>query len=151
MNAPQELPAVLSADPLGLGIGAVEDLEQAEFEVMHPVTDEPTGLFITLAGPEHPKRKEISMNLTRAVRASVEKRMAGRGRGGAAMTDPKDDAEEQLKRLAECTLGWRRNDDKPFVPWSHKAAEELYRNPKSQWIVRQVLARFNDLELFIKA
>lgn len=143
---PDEVPLAPS-----LGIEAIEDLAEAEFELLQPITEQGTGLFLTLAGPEHPDRKKISMSIQRAARAALAKKMAATGRAEPDFKDPEEDAAEQLENLIRATLGWRRKDGKPCTPFSQQAVRDLYSNPKYQWVTRQVMRRMYDLELFIKA
>ena len=142
---------------LGLGIEHIRTVFSADFEVVHPLERDDlgkpkgTGLFITLAGPEHPTRKAISMNITRAVRAAMSKKAVAGERVMPDMKDPEVDAAEQLENLAQCTLGWHRKDGQPCAPFSPEAVRALYKNPEMVWLVDQVLTRFNSATLFIKA
>jgi hypothetical protein len=134
-----------SAPPVGFDLDSVEDLFAADYELLHPVTNQPTGAFLTLAGPEHPERKRIAMDLQRRLRASA-------ARSKQAVPDPEEDARESVKLLAKVTLGWRgirKNGQE--VPCSEAAAVELYSDPKRQWVVKQLLVAMNDQDLFIKA
>lgn len=146
-----------ATDLPSLGIEHIENLQQADFEVVHPKLKDAdgkpvgTGLFITLAGPEHPDRKAISLNITRAVRAAMSRKVAAGERPTADFKDPEADAAEQLEHLVRCTLGWHRKDEKSCSLFSPDAVRQLYKNPKSQWLVEQVMRRFYDAELFIKA
>lgn len=146
-----------ATDLPSLGIEHIENLLQADFEVVHPTLRDAdgkpvgTGLFITLAGPEHPDRKAISLNITRAVRAAMSRKVAAGERAVPDIKDPVADEAERLEHLAQCTLGWYRTDGKPCAPFSAAAVRELYKNTKSQWLYTQVMGRFYDAELFIKA
>ena len=134
-----------SASPAGFDLDSVEDLFAADYQVFNPETRLPTGAFFTLAGPEHPERKRIAMDLQRRLRASA-------GRFNQAVPDPETDARESVKLLAKVTLGWRgirKNGQE--VPYSEAAAVELYSDPKRQWVVKQLLVAMNDQDLFIKA
>lgn len=131
--------------PAGFDLDSVEDLFAADYELLHPVTQAPTGAFITLAGPEHPQRKRIAMDLMRRLRATA-------ARAKQAMPDPEEDARESVKLLAKVTLGWRGiRKNGADVPFSEAEAAELYADPKRQWVVKQLLTAMNDQDLFIKA
>lgn len=131
--------------PAGFDLDSVEDLFAADYELLHPVTLAPTGAFITLAGPEHPQRKRIAMDLMRRLRATA-------ARAKQAMPDPEEDARESVKLLAKVTLGWRGiRKNGADVPFSEAEAAELYADPKRQWVVKQLLTAMNDQDLFIKA
>lgn len=134
-----------SAQTAGFDLDSVEDLFAADYELLHPITGAPTGAFITLAGPEHPQRKRIAMNLMRRLRATA-------ARAKQALTDPEEDARESVKLLASVTLGWRgirKNGQE--VAYSETEAAELYADAKRQWVVKQLLGAMNDQDLFIKA
>lgn len=133
------------AQPAGFDLDSVEDLFSAEYELLHPVTQAPTGAFITLAGPEHPGRKKIAMDILRRLRATA-------ARAKQAVVDPEEDVRENVKLLAKVTLGWRgiRKNGAP-VAFSEAEAAELYGDPKRQWVVKQLLQAMNDQDLFIKA
>ena len=133
------------AQPAGFDLDSIEDLFSADYELLHPTTGAPTGAFITLAGPEHPQRKRIAMDLMRRLRATA-------ARAKQAVADPEEDARENVKLLAKVTLGWRgirKNGEE--AAYSEAAAIELYSDPKRQWVVKQLLAAMNDQDLFIKA
>lgn len=140
---PDETPA--AQRQAGFDLDSIEDLSAAEYELLHPITSEPTGAFITLAGPEHPQRKKVTMDLMRRLRATA-------ARAKQAVADPEEDARESVKLLAKVTLGWRGiRKHGQEVPYSEAEAAELYADPKRQWVVKQLLAAMNDQDLFIKA
>lgn len=149
--------AVEELEAPSLGIEHIKNVFSADFEVVHPLEKDEagkplgTGLFITLAGPEHPARKAISLNFMRAVRAAMSKKAAAGERAMPDMKDPEVDAAEQLENLAQCTLNWYRKDHRPCAPFSPEAVRRLYKNPEQQWLVEQVMTRFNSAALFIKA
>ena len=130
-----------------LDIDAIEDLTSAEYELRHPVTGEPTGAFITIAGPEHPERKRIRQALINRARAAA---MAANGQ--PQPYDAEKEFKESCDLLVRITQGWRgiRKDGKP-LEFSAQAAQELYSDPKRQWIARQLNEAMNRQELFIKA
>jgi hypothetical protein len=140
-----------------LGIEHIKNIFSADFEVVHPIQKDAagkfvgTGLFITLAGPEHPDRKRLALNATRAVRSALSKKMAAGERAVPDIKDPESDYAEHIETLVQCTLGWHRKDGRPCTPFSTKAVREVYANPESQWLVEQVTRRYYDAELFIKA
>lgn len=140
--------AAQPTDFFGLGIA---DVRSAEFEVKNPLTGAGTGLFIELAGPEHPLRRERALQMQRDLREAMEKRMAETGKWVPVAQDPEDNLRDSMELLVLSTLGWHRNDGKPVPPFSEANVRALYAHKDSQWIVRQVSARINDLALFIKA
>lgn len=133
------------ADESGFDLDGIEDVGSADYEVLHPVTGQGTGAFITLAGPEHPDRKKMTMGLIRRARADAM-------RTKAKAADIEEEIDESREMLAKVTLGWRgmRKAGAPMA-FSQAAAKELYADPKSQWLVKQLMQAMNNAELFIKA
>jgi hypothetical protein len=151
----QTLPQAAPMNPAqtllaGLGLSA-RDVLTASFEVKDPLTNKGTGLFIELAGPEHPERKRLSLEAQREARAAMEKQASETGRLVPVLKDPEENLAESLEMLVAATLNWYRKDGKPVTPFSKNAARTLYVDPESQWLVRQVANRVGDLNLFIKA
>lgn len=142
----QETPNPVAAASVGLDIDSIETIMSADYELRHPVTDAPTGAFITLAGPEHPKRKQRLMDQLRRMRAAELRR------GPAVPKDPEEDFRRLTEDVIAVTLGWRGiTKNGVAVPFSEAAAAELYADPKRQWVVQQLIAAMNDQQLFIKA
>lgn len=128
-----------------LDIKNIIESQSAAIEIHHPITREPLGATITLAGPEHPKRKSIRFSLQRRVRAQIAKS------GRAPMRDPEEDDAENIRLLAECTLGWYGiMDGGKEIPFSQEAAEELYGRPEMGWLREQLVAALDERENFIK-
>ena len=141
----QTAPPAAAHEPAGFDIDSIEDVGSADYEVTHPHTGLGTGAFITMAGPEHPERKRITMTLIRRMRAEAM-------RHKTKASNPEDDLAESLQMLVKVTLGWRgmRKDGRE-LPFSPQAATELYADSKRRWLVDQLLAAMNDQRLFIKA
>ena len=134
-----------STQAAGLDLDSIEDVFTADYELLHPITRAPTGAFITLAGPEHPQRKKIAMDLMRRLRAAAM-------RAKQPVADPEEDARESVQLLVKVTMGWRGiRKNGAEVPFTEADAAELYADPKRQWVVKQLLTAMNDQELFIKA
>lgn len=145
-DTPQAVVSLLD----GLGL-ACRDVLTAAFEVKDPLTGAGTGLFIELAGPEHPDRKAIALQIQREARAAIEKQLAETGKVVPLVKDPSETERESLDQMVSYTLNWYRKDGKPVPPFTKAAVRQLYEDPQGQWLVRQVSARLNDLSLFIKA
>lgn len=131
----------------GFEIGSIATVTEAEFELVHPRTRLGLGAFFTLAGPEHPMRKQWGIDQVRKARAQA----AARSAAPAA-----DDAQEQLDdykaHVLSTVIGWRGikkdGQDQPFSP---SAAQALLLDPSSAWIVEQVVAVIGRSELFTSA
>lgn len=126
-------------------INTVTESQSADIEITHPVTREPLGATITLAGPEHPKRKALRFQLQRRVRAQLAKS------GRATQRDPEQDEEENIQLLAQCTLGWKGIADNGVeIPFSEAAAVDLYGRPEMGWLREQLVAALDERENFIR-
>ena len=128
-----------------LDINAITQTDSAEIQIVHPVTRAPLGASVTLAGPEHPLRKQIRFRLQRRVRAELAR--AGR----AALPDPEEQDEENIQLLAQCTLGWKGIADEGVeIPFSEAAAAALYARPEMVWLRDQLVVALDERENFIK-
>lgn len=126
-----------------LDIKTITEAQSAEIEIRHPITKALLGASVTLAGPEHPKRKSIRFSLQRRVRAQLAKNRT-------PVRDPEEDDAENIKLLAECTLGWKGiADDGVEIPFSMEAAAELYGRPEMGWLRDQLVTALDDRENFI--
>ena len=125
-------------------ISSIVDSETAVVELRHPETNNLLGASITLAGLGHPKRKKIEFARSRALRARVAKR------GRLELTDPVEDEEYEIERLAGCTLSWEGicRDGKP-IPCTPDEAMALYEG--AAWIRRQVAGFLDDAVNFISS
>jgi len=141
MNDPTPTPVAAAAaacfDPLGF-----EDVPTATVRIKDPVTGAPTSMVITLAGPEHPDRKRRLHARQRRMRAAFAKNA-----GKLPVTDPEDEAAEQLDELVASTLGWAGSS----LPYSADAARQLYADPKRRWLCDQVQAALDERELFTRS
>jgi hypothetical protein len=120
---------------------AFEDVSTGSLRVKDPLTGAPTPMVITLAGPEHPDRKRRLHARQRRLRSAMAKT------GKLPISDPEDDAAEQVDDLVANTLGW----EGAAVPFSATAARELYSDPKRRWLCDQVQAALDERELFTRS
>lgn len=120
---------------------AYEDIDRADVRIKSPVTGAPTAMVVTLAGPEHPDRKRITMAKQRRMRAGLAKT------GRLQVGDPEEDAAEEIDLLVACTLGWSG----VAVPFSPAAARALYSDPKRRWLLDQLQAALSERELFTRS
>lgn len=144
-NAAQQAPAAFD-------LGSIEDVPQAEFELLHPATGKGLNAFITLAGPEHPDRKKLTFNMIREARAEAALRAANGGASAASVEDPEQSMAESLDLLASITLDWRNMqlNGQPLA-CNKGNALALYSDSRRQWIVRQMMAKMRSADAFIKA
>jgi hypothetical protein len=125
-------------------IGTIVETDCGTIELRHPETNASLGASITLAGPGHPKRKKVEFARARALRARVAKR------GRLELTDPEEDEEYEIDRLASCTLAWEGicQDGKP-IPCTPDEVRSLYES--ASWVRVQVAAFLDDRVNFIKS
>ncbi len=124
-----------------LDILAFEDADSADLRIKHPVTGAPTAMVVQIAGPEHPLRRRLVLDRQRRMRAHLAKT------GNMHISDPEDDAADDLELTVACTLGWR-GAAQPYTP---AAARELYADPKRRWLRDQVQAGLQDRALFMRS
>jgi hypothetical protein len=124
-----------------LDLDAFEDVDRADVRIKDPTTGAPTAMVITLAGPEHPDRKRLVFARQRRLRAVLAKT------GKLQVSDPEDDAADQLDMLVACTLGWAGAS----VPFSRDAARKLYGDARRGWLRDQVQAALDERELFTRS
>ena len=124
-----------------LDILAFEDADSADLRIKHPVTGAPTAMVVQIAGPEHPLRRRLVLDRQRRLRAHLAKT------GNMHISDPEDDAADDLELTVACTLGWR-GAAQPYTP---AAARALYVDPKRRWLRDQVQAGLQDRALFMRS
>jgi len=128
-----------------LDLNDIREAQSAEIELLHPSTRAPLGAAITVAGPEHPKRKGLLWERQRRLRAKFQKA------GKLSFADPAEEEADEIDYLAACTLGWRGiTRDGVEIAWSANEAARLYGDPELAWLRAQVRAGLDDLELFIR-
>lgn len=116
----------------------VEDVPSAPVRIKNPQTGAPTAMVVTLAGPEHPVRKQRLFARQRRLRSGLAKT------GRLPMVDPEDDDADEIDDLVAFTLGWQG----AAVPYSADAARALYSDPRRQWLRAQVKAALDEREAF---
>ena len=128
-----------------MDIKSLQEVHSTEFELKDPRDGRtPLGAFITVAGPEHPKRKQLAFSIQRRVRARIQKA------NKIELGDPEDEL-QALDLAVSCTLGWRGlNDGATPIEFSSEKARELYTTPGLEWIKKQVMEAMYDNSLFIK-
>lgn len=113
-----------------------------EVELLNPYNDAPTGMFVTVIGPEAPKVKDFH-------RAKLNKRFADDAKGRTEPTTVEAlEAEAVEQALTVCT-GWRGvvwADDEPPLEFTPENARRVLA---VGFIRKQVLAAANDLGNFM--
>lgn len=131
---------------MALILGSIKDAPDAQIELKDPATGAPTGAFITLVGPENPKRKSLEHARQRKVRDSIARTQR------LPVTDPADDEQDAIDRLVSLTIGWSGITDESGqeIPFTPDAARKVYEDDDNGWIRIQLLTALEDRRLFIK-
>ncbi|WP_428428228.1 hypothetical protein [Pararhizobium sp.] len=117
----------------------VEDCDRgAELELLHPVTNVPTGLKMTLAGPDSETQRRARLTMLDRI-------------GELAMADGRVSAEhreaESIAMLARCVLRWDIAQDGQPLPLTHDNAVRLL---SVSWVREQADAFAGTRANFIK-
>jgi hypothetical protein len=109
--------------------------DSIEIELVHPVTGDPTGAFVSIAGPTNA-----------AVKAETRK-ILDRMRGKKSTSE--QDERDGINLMAARITGWVgiEKDGEP-VAFSKSAAVDLLND--HPWIRKQLLEAFEDQSLFFK-
>lgn len=131
---------------MSFNLKRISDAPSAVVEIKDPETNAPLGVTFVLAGPEHPKRKQIEFDRQRRLRAVMNKT------GKIELGDPEEDDQEGRQNLAACILGWNGYvDDKGEpVAYSAEAAKALVNDPDMGWLRVQLNTALQERERFIK-
>lgn len=117
----------------------VEDCDRgAELELLHPVSFVPTGLKLTLAGPDSRVQRSAKLTMLDKI-------------GELAMADGRVSAEqreaESIAMLARCVLRWDISQDGQPLPLTHENAVRLL---SVSWVREQTDAFAGIRSNFIK-
>jgi hypothetical protein len=128
----------------GFDLSTLEDITEAEVQLKRDGQLLP--MWVTLAGPEHAKRKAFVFAKQRKMRQQLSRT------GKIEVQDPTEDEVDEVELLAACVLSWRG------VLWEGRPVECTKTNvmarlsdPKRAWFRRSVKAAFDDNEAFIAA
>ena len=126
-----------------MDLSTITENDTGTLQLKHPVDGAPLDTKITIAGPEHPKRKALELQLKRDARRRIQKA------GKLVFDDPEEELEQETDFLVACTLAWENLAIAgKAVPFDIKAAREIYTTPKFAWIRRQVRKALDDAEVF---
>ena len=127
----------------GFDLATVEDVETAEVQLKR--NGQPLPIFVTLAGPEHPKRKRFAFEKQRKIRKQLAKT------GKMELGDPAEDEAEENDLLADCVLGWRGvvfNGE--ALPCNKDNLYRLLNDKKRAWFRKAIREAFEDAEAFTR-
>jgi len=140
MNEVLSAPAAAAALPFD--IAEIEDVETAEVQLKR--NGQPMPIWVTMAGPEHPKRKQFDLARSRRMRKQLSKT------GKVDFGDPLEDETEQTELLASCVLGWRGMVFKGAVLECNRTNVLMVLNDtKRAWLKKSIREVFDDNEAFI--
>lgn len=127
-------------------LSSIQDALTADIDLKHPVSGDPLGATLTLAGPEHPARKAFDHAKQRKQRAAFQKN------GKIDLGDPAEDELNAIDMLVNATLGWSgfANDSGEAIAFTKDAAATLYSTEGHGWLRAQVLVAMGERDRFIK-
>lgn len=126
----------------------IVEQDRAEVELIHPATGAPLGQFITILGPEHPRRKKLEQERAREIRREFRKT------NRMPVSDPVEDEAEALETLVTLTESFTDTQGKrPVIvggkPVTKEEAHAFYSDPRRAWAARQVLRALGEQDRFI--
>lgn len=125
----------------------------AEIELLHPVTNAPLGIFISVLGKDSTTFKEyLRQKINEDIRRSAMAKKAGKQE---PMRLIEESESRGIELLVVCTLGWRTGD-KSTITFKGNDLEFNVPNAKLlyeslSWIKEQVDNGLGDLENFMKS
>ena len=124
-------------------LSTIEDVESAEIQLKR--NGQPLPIWVTMAGPEHPRRKRFAFEKQRKIRKQLAKT------GKMEFGDPAEDEAEENDLLADCVLDWRGVVFKgETVACSRDAVLKLFADKKRAWFRKAVKEAFDDQEAFTR-
>ena len=159
-----EKPVVVAAEFDLASLDTIEASNKgADIDIVHPVTKEPIGIFVTVLGKHSEAFRELVKERSNK-RIKEDSLNARRGKFGKVRT-AEDYENDAIEMLCACTVGWGTYikdedgnivDKKPTIlfegeqlPWSVPNGMRVYT--KMLWLRQQADDAIGDLENFIKA
>lgn len=118
-----------------------------EFELVHPVSKEPVGSYVTVVGKDS---KAFREHVRRASNDRLRRQAQQQRRGKDVEIPTVEQIEtEAIELLVSCTTGWREIElDGEELKYSEANARKLYT--ELPWVRSQVDEAIGDLENFMK-
>lgn len=124
-------------------LASIEDVESAEVQLKR--NGQPLPIFVTIAGPEHPKRKRFAFEKQRRIRKQLAKT------GKVEFGDPAEDEAEENDLLADCVLAWRGVVFKGEpIPCDRANVLRFLQDKKRAWFRKSIKDAFEDAEAFTR-
>lgn len=124
---------------------SVKDSETGEYELKHPVTGNPTGTVLVLAGPEHPARRKLSADQARVIRSRIEKT------GKFTLGDAEDSLDNENMLLNVAVLSWNVAIGGKPIECAPETKLKIFSDPLIVWFRRQVLGALEERTLFLSS
>lgn len=141
------VPTVEGNGNAAFDLAMIEDVSEAEIQLKR--NGQPIPLWVTMAGPEHHKRKAFAFSKARRMRKALRD-------GSEPFTDPAEEVSEENELLADCVLGIRSAAG-PFwvlggqqINAGRSSMLALIEDPKRQWLRKALFEAFNSGEAFTK-
>lgn len=127
-------------------VGTITDTDSAEVDVKDPNTGRKIA-GVTLAGPEHPKRKAILFAKQRRMRNVLQRT------GKIELPDPTDEEQDNLDLLVACTLDWKdfASQGGEPLPFTAENARKVFGAPGNGWLKSLLLSALEERDRFIKS
>jgi hypothetical protein len=129
-----------------LDLASLVIADTATIAIVHPVTQEPIGMKVTVYGSDSALCKKVNAEQSRRRLAKIEK--AGKGYTLTSVS-PEEREEDAIELLASCTASWEGAVmDGAAVDCSYDNAADLY--VKLPWLREQIDAGIGARANFIK-
>jgi hypothetical protein len=127
-------------------VGTITDTDSADVDVKDPNTGKKIA-SVTLAGPEHPKRKSLLFAKQRRMRNVLQRT------GKIELADPADEEQDNLDLLVSCTLGWKDFADAKgeALACTPENARGVFGAPGNGWLKSLLLSALEERDRFIKS
>lgn len=143
----------VSLDLANLDTSAASE-KGARIEIVHPLSKEPLGIFITVLGKHSSTFRELVRD--RINKRVKEESMASRRGKHLAPRTAEEIERDALEMLVACTITWDSGEGKNYITFEGQqlefnAGNALTVYSKLIWLREQVDEAIGDLENFIKA
>lgn len=127
-------------------VGTITDAESAAVDIKDPATGRRIAT-VTLAGPEHPKRKALMFQRQRRMRNALQRT------GKLELPDPADEEADNIDLLVACTLAWTEFEDADGKELACTAenARRLYTQEGHGWLRALLTSALEEKDRFIKS
>jgi hypothetical protein len=127
-----------------LKVGSIHDTQSAEIAIKDPTTGKKLAT-VTMAGPEHPKRKAIEFSKQRRMITALARS------GKIENIDPVELEQDKIDLLVACTLAWDGIADAKGepIPCTAENARTLYSADGHGWLRKSLYEAMDERDRFI--